>query len=59
MADDDAGPDMDELRRWVEQAHADVRRAESVGPAATLGLVAACLPLLIVLVAAAANWTYP
>lgn len=42
--------DTDELRLLVDQAHADVRRTESVGPALALGVLLACLPLLLVLV---------
>ena len=46
----DENPETAELRQQVDQAFADVRRAESVGPAALLGLVAGSLPLLIFLV---------
>lgn len=42
--------DTAELRLMVDQAHADVRRTESVGPALALGALLACLPLLLVLV---------
>ncbi len=42
--------DSEELRLLVDQAHADVRRTESVGPALALGTLLACLPLLLVLV---------
>lgn len=42
--------DTDELRLLIDQAHADVRRTESVGPALALGALLACLPLLLVLV---------
>ena len=45
----DETPGMAELRHQVDQAFADVRRAESVGPAAVVGLVAASLPLLMLL----------
>ncbi len=41
--------DTDELRLLIDQAHADVRRTESVGPALALGVLLACLPLLLVL----------
>ncbi len=34
----------------------DVRRAESVTPAATLGLLVTCVPLLIILVVTATRW---
>jgi hypothetical protein len=46
---DDETPEMAELHRQVDQAFGDVRRAESVGPAAVVGLVAASLPLLMLL----------
>ena len=45
----DETPEMAELHRQVDQAFADVRRAESVSPAAVVGLVAASLPLLMLL----------
>ncbi len=41
--------DSDELRLMIDQAHADVRRAESIGPALAMGALLACLPLLVVL----------
>jgi hypothetical protein len=43
--------DVAHLRAMVEQAHADVRRVESVTPALTVGAVVGCLPLLLVLIA--------
>jgi hypothetical protein len=46
----DEDPEIAELREQVDQAFADVRRAESVSPAAIVGLVAASLPILIFLV---------
>ena len=48
-----ADADIDALAAlaWqVDQAHADVRRAEHVGPALALGVALACLPLLLVLI---------
>lgn len=55
---DDEHPDLTWLWRQVDQAHADVRRAESVGPAATLGVVAASLPLLILVISVVTYWAY-
>jgi hypothetical protein len=42
-------PAIAHLRAMVDQAHSDVRRAESTGPAMLLGAVLACLPLALVL----------
>jgi hypothetical protein len=43
-------PAVAHLRAMVDQAHSDVRRAESTGPAMLLGVALACLPLALVLV---------
>lgn len=56
MDDDELDAAMARLGQQVDQAHTDVRRAESVGPAMTVGLVAACLPLLMVVVFVGVNW---
>ena len=49
----DEPPEMAQLGMQVDQAFVDVRRDESVGPAAAMGLVAAGLPLVMLLVALA------
>lgn len=49
-------PDIAWLRHQVDQANADVRRAESIGPAATVGMLAASLPLLMLLIRVATYW---
>jgi hypothetical protein len=46
----DPSLDTDELRLLIDGAHADARRTESVGPALAMGVLLACLPLLLVLV---------
>jgi hypothetical protein len=52
--DDD--PEFAWLRAQVEQALGDVRRTESVTPAAALGLVVSGVPLLIIFVLTAVRW---
>jgi hypothetical protein len=49
----DHDPDLDQLARQVDQALADVRRAEHVTPATQLALLAGGVPMVVLLVAIA------
>lgn len=54
----DEHPDLTYLRGQVDQACADVRRDESVGPALRLGVLVGSLPALLLLIDVLFRWMW-